>query len=101
VIGLYKGLPLPTVPGAGARDNAAFSTGTFESGYIRVHSPGAGYVQPLNPKISRFLNFDFFLRGYEGLPVLGISLQEFQNNSVGGFYGDTRDVFYRTEWLTP
>jgi hypothetical protein len=38
--------------------------------------------------------------GYEGLPVIGLALQEYQNNNVGGFYGDNRDVFYRTEWKT-
>jgi hypothetical protein len=93
VIGLYKGTP-PTVPAAGNRDNVALSTTTFASGYVRIHFPNTGYVQASNPTITRFLDFGTFLDTYGGLPVLGLSLQQFSNGNVGGFYGDIRDVFY-------
>ena len=96
VIGFYQGTPPPE-----KRDNSAWSTGTFDSGFIEVWFPNTGHVQPLNPKITQFLHFDMLFSGYEGLPVIGVALQEYQNDNVGGFYGDTRDVFYRTEWKTP
>jgi hypothetical protein len=99
VIGLYQGSP-PVVPAAQVRNNTAWSKGTFDSGYIEVSFPNTGHVQPLNPKINQFLHFDMLFSGYEGLPVIGLALQEYQNNNVGGFYGDTRDVFYKTKWNT-
>lgn len=98
VIGLYMGTP-PTVPAAGVRDNLAFSTGTFDSGYIIVEFLNVGIVSALNPKlIGNFLNLGAFYTDYEGLPVFGLAFQEFSNNAVGGFYGDIRDVFSDTEW---
>jgi hypothetical protein len=93
VIGLYSGTP-PTVPAAGNRDNVALSTTTFNSGYVRIHFPNTGYVQVTNPKITRFLDFGTSSDTYGGLPVLGLSLQQYSNGNVGGFYGDMRDVFY-------
>jgi hypothetical protein len=99
VIGLYQG-SAPYVPARQNRDNKAFSTSTFESGFIEIKFPNTGQVQPLNPKITKFLHFDMLFSGYEGLPVIGVALQEYQNDNVGGFYGDTRDVFYRTGWKT-
>jgi hypothetical protein len=98
VTGLYK--TLPTLPQAQIRDNAAFSTVPFESGFIEVWFPNTGHVQPLNPKLTKFLHFDMLFSGYQGLPVIGLALQEYTNNNVGGFYGDTRDVFYKTKWNT-
>jgi hypothetical protein len=102
VVGLYKGT-VPTVPAAGNRDNVAFSTsgpaGTFESGYIVVTFPNTGSVQSLNPEIKKFLDRDVLVSSYGGLPVLGLALQEFSNNNVGGFYGDTRDSFYKVDWV--
>jgi hypothetical protein len=99
-IGFYRGTQ-PAVPGQGLRDNMAFSTGVFESGFFEIKFPNSGQVQPLNPKITKFLHFDMLFSGYRGLPVIGLALQEYQNNNVGGFYGDTRDVFYRSEWKAP
>jgi hypothetical protein len=99
VIGLYQYAP-PGVPTAQLRDNIAWSTNVFDSGYIDISFPNTGQVQPLNPKITKFLHFDMLFSGYEGLPVIGLALQEYQNNNVGGFYGDTRDVFYKTKWNT-
>jgi hypothetical protein len=100
VIGLYQGSP-PVVPVPGNRNNVTTSTGPFDSGFIKIKFPNTGHIQPLNPKITQFLHFDMLFSGYEGLPVIGLALQEYTNNNVGGFYGDTRDVFYRTEWKTP
>lgn len=98
VIGLYKGTP-PAVPAAGVRDNLAFSTGTFDSGYIIVEFTNTGLVQATNPKLTvNFLNFGTFFTDYEGLPVFGLALQEFSNNAVGGFYGAILDVFSDSSW---
>lgn len=98
VIGLYQGTP-PAVPAAGVRDNLAFSTGTFDSGYIVVEFLNVGLVQANNPKLfTKFLNLGTFYSDYEGLPVFGLALQEFSNNAVGGFYGDIRDVFSDSGW---
>ena len=99
VIGLYQ-WSVPVVPVAQNRNNLAWSTAVFESGFIEVWFPNTGQVQSLNPKITKFLHFDMLFSGYEGLPVIGVALQEYQNDNVGGFYGDTRGVFYRTEWKT-
>jgi hypothetical protein len=82
------------------RENTAWGPIPFDSGFVEVWFPNTGQVQPLNPKITKFLHFDMLFSGYEGLPVIGLALQEYQNNNVGGFYGDTRDVFYRMEWKT-
>ena len=97
IIGLYKTAWPPYILG---RDNTGFATEdpNIDSGYITVKFPNKGVVQELNPKIIKFLHLDLFFSGYEGLPVLGLALQEFQNDNVGGFYGDTRDVFYGIEW---
>ena len=99
VTGLYQS-SVPVVPGGQNRDNMGWSTSGGLSGVIEAWFPNTGQVQPLNPKITQFLHFDMLFSGYEGLPVIGLALQEYTNNNVGGFYGDTRDVFYRTEWKT-
>ncbi len=97
MIGLYPGVG--AIPGQGFRDNVAFYTGVFQSGFIGIIFPGTGHIQPLNPKITKFQHFDMPFGAYEGMPVIGVALQEFQNSNVGGFYGDTWDVFYKTKWV--
>jgi hypothetical protein len=100
IIGLYQGYFPFVILSLWLRDNTAWSTNVFDSGFIEVLFPNANHIQPLNPKITKFLHFDMLFSGYEGLPVIGLALQEFENNNVGGFYGDTRDVFYKIKWRT-
>jgi hypothetical protein len=102
LIGLYQ--TPPAVPQLNNRDNVAFPTydgsQLFDKGYIRINFLSTGQVQSLNPKVSQFLHFDMPFDAYEGLPVIGVALQEYSNYNVGGFYGDTRDVFYKTKLIT-
>jgi hypothetical protein len=107
VISLYKGTP-PVVPAANIRDNVAFSTTnagtTIDAGYVQIEflpdqSATGNPVSSINPKITKYLNFGYFYSGYQGLPVLGLSLQEFSNFAAGGWYGDIRPVFYDVEWV--
>lgn len=104
IIGLYKGTP-PVVPALNIRDNVAFSTGTFDSGYVVIDFPNFDVPKPGNKSIAlggpltAYQFFGNFFSLYEGLPVLGLSLQEFFNTTIaGGAYGDIRDVFYAVEW---
>ena len=107
VLGLYFGTPpaVPQLSGWTVRDNVAIqttdNTQNFDSGYIDIVFPYLGIVNPTNnnatpaaPKINEFFNYGVFFTDYYGLPLLPLSLQEFANGSVGGFYGDIREGFY-------
>ena len=100
VIGLYQG-STPSVPAVNNRNNVAYSTTTFDSGWVKIEfcnvltgtCNGATYVG-----LGKFFNFGTFYSEYEGLPLLALSLQEYSNNSVGGWYGDIRPAWYELEW---
>ena len=101
ILGFYTGSP-PAVPATGNRNNLTISTTTFDSGWASIFFPNLG--TPL--QLQAFFNFGIFygdvfsqLAGYSGLPAFAMTLQEYSNGSVGGWYGDIRDAWYETEWV--
>lgn len=98
VIGLYSGSP-PSVPLAGNRDNAAWSTGGYQTGWVWIDLyASAHFAAPRSA--ARFGHLgNSFLTGYNGLPALSLALQEFSNGNVGGAYGVIFPAFYRLDWL--
>jgi hypothetical protein len=92
VIGLFQG-SIPSLPAVNNRNNVGFSTGTFDSGWVKIEFPN-GYCRASG----MFFNFGTFYWCYEGLPVIALSLQEYSNGAVGGWYGDIRPAWYETEW---
>ena len=81
---------------------------SFDSGYIDILFPYTGVVNPLNQnalagpqKIKHFFKYGVFHSQDYGLPLLPLSLQEFSNGAVGGFYGDIREGFYFNMYDAP
>jgi hypothetical protein len=101
VVGLYSGT-VPTVPVIGERNNVAWTTGGFLSGWMWIdlhydstgmHIHGADSLS--DPYFGHLGNaFD----EYHGLPALSLALQEFSNANVGGAYGVIFPAFYRVDW---
>ncbi len=116
ILGLYLGTP-PTIPqlsGWTVRDNVAVQTSdgtqSFDRGYIEILFPHVGVLNFTNtnalwlgppPKVHHFYNWGVFYDSYFGLPVIALSLQEFANGNVGGFYGDIRNAWYDVNWGNP
>jgi hypothetical protein len=114
IVGLYLGTPpaVPQLSGWTVRDNVAVQTSdgqqSFDRGYIEILFPHLGIVNALNQnaltppqKIQQFYHWGVFYSQYIGLPVIGLSLQEFANGNVGGFYGDIREAWYDIWWNNP
>jgi hypothetical protein len=95
VIGLYSGAP-PSVPLAGNRDNTAWSTGGYLTGWIWIDLSGHSAL-PVSDGVFGHLG-NPFINGYNGLPALSLALQEFSNGLVGGAYGVIFPAFYRVDW---
>lgn len=109
IIGVYPGLSPTVTASPTSRDNVAFPAGTFKNGWIWIQ-----FFDPVNnisktaiPFFGEY--FDFFGHGYgnrttaaigyEGLPALGLQLQEFSNFGAGGFYGEINEIWYEVEYL--
>jgi len=98
IIGLYSGTP-PDVPLSGERNNVGFTTGGFVSGWIWIDLyNGVHFAYPYTDPIFGHLGTPF-LTGYTGMPALGLALQEFANESVGGAYGVIFPAYYEVDWL--
>jgi hypothetical protein len=94
VIGLYP--TAPTMPAFGSRNNVAWSTGTFQAGWVWVDLYNdIHYVDHL-----RFGHLGLSFWGYNGLPAISLALQEFQNLTLtpAGYYGDILPAFYEVDW---
>ena len=102
VIGLYKGTP-PSVPLIGNRNNVAFSTGGFQSGwmwidlFVEANTTLAHFAVPIDKPVWGHFGLDF--TRYNGMPAIGLALQEFSNTSVGGAYGTIFPAFYQVDWI--
>jgi len=108
IIGFYLGTTSPTPVnsffGVG-RDNIAFPTGTFTSGWAWIWFadalPGpaitAKFAIPISIDLYQF--FGNVFNAYEGLPALSLQLQEFFNGAAGGFYGEISEAWYEVEWF--
>jgi hypothetical protein len=101
VIGLYKSSP-PSVPLLGIRDNVAFTTGGFQTGWMWIdlyHNTSAvGVHSALSRSDPHFGHLGNSFSGYTGMPALSLALQEFSNGNVGGWYGVIFPSFYRLDW---
>jgi len=101
VIGLYKGTP-PSVPLLGNRDNVAFTTGGFQTGWMWIdlskNTSGTGFHIALSRSDPLFGHLGNKFSGYNGMPALSLALQEFSNANVGGAYGVIFPAFYRLDW---
>jgi hypothetical protein len=96
ICGLYQG----SGNAPRGRDNVAFDTGTFDSGWVWILFDTQGAVPLVQPRGQAFFNhFGNFFDEYWGLPAVGLQLQEFSNGAVGGFYGDMNDIWYEVEWF--
>lgn len=73
------------------RNNVGISTGSFDSGWFEMEW---GTQSAVHVTVGKFFNFGSFYAGYDGLPGFAMTLQEFQNGAVGGWYGDIRDAWY-------
>jgi hypothetical protein len=93
VCGIYTGAS----PAPAGRDNCAFGSGTFDSGWVWIQfkTQTAWSVTPL----PFFQYFGNRWSQYRGLPALVLQLQEFSNGNVGGFYGEINDGWFEVEWL--
>jgi hypothetical protein len=96
VVGYY-----PTEnPTAEFRNNVPVATAgggqTFYEGYsiLDLGNNGQGRDNVL------FNFFGNFYLSYNGLPALGIVMQEFYNGQVAGYYGNTVPWQYRVDWYT-
>ena len=98
VIGLYSGA-VPTVPVIGNRNNVAWPTGGFLSGWIWIDLYKAvHYATPVSLNtLWGHLGIDF--NRYNGMPTLSLALQEFSNANVGGYYGVIFPAFYQVNWV--
>jgi len=94
VIGLFP--TAPTRPALGYRDNVAWSTGTFNSGWLWVDLYNK--VHFVDKKYFGHLGIEF--DGYNGLPAISLVIQEFQNLLLtpAGYYGDILPAFYEVDW---
>jgi len=100
VCGIYFG----TGNSIRGRDNVAFDTGTFDSGWVKVgfltqFANAQNGVVPAD--VFAYFSDDLFA-AYRGLPALGLQFQEYSNGNVGGVYGDMNDAWYQVDWsFTP
>ena len=100
VIGFYQNQTPPVYPAdLTNRNNVAISTGSFDSGWFEMELDTPEllgvpdkFAVPFN--LGKFFNFGSFYGGYTGLPCFAMTLQEYQNGAVGGWYGDIRDAWY-------
>ena len=102
VVGLYSGT-VPSVPVIGNRNNVAWTTGGFVSGWmwINIHhqTTGAAFHHGADPyTIPVFGHLGNAFDSYCGMPTLSLALQEFANANVGGAYGVIFPAFYRVYW---
>jgi len=96
ICGLYQGSGNAPV----GRDNVAFDTGTFDSGWVWVLFDTQGaFSIPGGNNNPYFNHFGNFFDEYWGLPAVGLQLQEFSNGAAGGAYGDMNEVWYEVEWF--
>ena len=93
VCGIYTG----GSPAPAGRDNCAFGTDTFVSGWVWIRF--ATQIANSSAPLPFFQYFGNRWSQYRGLPVLVLQLQEFSNGNVGGFYGDMNDGWFEVEWL--
>lgn len=97
ICGFYAGTS-PTIAG---RDNVAFPTSTFDSGWVWVWfgdaAHGSRTAFPI--LIDDFQYFGNRFSQYNGLPALALQVQEFSNTSAGGYYGEISDAWYEVEWF--
>jgi len=93
VIGLFP--TAPTRPALGYRDNVAWSTGTFQTGWLWVNLYNA-----LHHVHDYFGHYGLEFNEYRGLPAISLALQEFQNLTLtpAGYYGDILPAFYEVYW---
>ncbi len=127
ILGLYKSTTLPVLPATGIRDNIAVSTQGYETGYVQVNFPnGAPAGTPINVPLGAVWGTPWALptppignvrqpqpltaavgfqygsvnfRTYLGLPVIALSIQEFQNGAVGGWYGEILPTVFSIGWI--
>jgi len=107
IIGFYPGTTTPAPVGGAffgiGRDNIAFPVGTFRSGWAWINFPAN--VPVAGAKIAFPVLIDFYqyygnlFDEYNGLPALGLQIQEFFNGVAGGFYGETVPAWYEVEWF--
>lgn len=97
ICGLIKGTSISISPSPTSRDNVAFPTGTFETGYVQVGFDTIAY--PVNTPDPWFNYFGNQYPFYAGYPTLALILQEFSNGAVGGYYGELNEAFYEVDWF--
>ena len=98
ICGLYQGPDHAPIPSG--RDNVAFGTSTFDSGWVWVMFKDHGATPLRQPNgQTLFQHFGKSFHEYWGLPAVGLQLQEFSNYNVGGFYGDINDAWYKWKWF--
>ncbi|OGP88498.1 MAG: hypothetical protein A2156_03490 [Deltaproteobacteria bacterium RBG_16_48_10] len=107
VVGLYQAAG-PTLPAIGQRDNLAFTTGGFDSGWVWFDLFASDIASDLQ-HYAWYDDYDNYNglfghlgRGfyrYDGLPVVALGWQEFVNLTVGaGYYGTSSPAFYEVSW---
>lgn len=97
IIGLYSATP-PTVPVLGNRNNVAFTTGGFQTGWVWIDLYNSVHAAlPYTDPFFGHLGLPF-TGGYNGMPALSLALQEFSNGLVGGYYGVIFPAYYVVDW---
>jgi hypothetical protein len=94
ICGMYSGLS-PVTGGYSDRNNVAFPAGDFKTGWIWVALQAKSAEPVLIPYYGYFGNA---YAGYNGLPAIGLQLQEATNFAAGGYYGDMNEAWYEFEW---
>jgi len=96
IAGLFFTAP-STLPRA-LRNNIAWSTGTFDTGWLWVDLFNSIHFLEIDEGFGHFgITFDRF----NGMPAIALAVQEFQNLTLSpaGFYGDIFPAFYEVDWL--
>jgi len=100
IIGFYPGTG-PVTPAG--RDNIAFPIGTFRSGwawiFFQPNLPIAGAKRAFPVSIDFYQYYGLLFDEYDGLPALGLQIQEFFNGVAGGYYGEMVPAWYEVEWF--
>jgi hypothetical protein len=100
VVGLYSSTP-PSVPLMGNRNNVAWTTGGFLTGWVWIDLYNDVHTAtPVDPNtIWGHLGLDF--SRYYGMPALSLALQEFENLTLaaGGYYGVIFPAYYQVNWV--
>lgn len=109
IIGFYVGTSAPAPVGGSffgvGRDNIAFPTGTFTSGWAwiwfadAIPGPAITAKHAFPVLIDLYQYYGNVFNEYEGLPALSLQLQEFFNGVAGGFYGEISEAWYEVEWF--